>query len=105
MVARRIPALAALVLGLAVGCVGVSPVQVPVPTPNPVPAPRLPPTSPSVLDIFGAATGVGDLPDWSVSGRASTRPPAPDLKTGPEPRRMALLHLEAEGIPQTFPEG
>lgn len=78
MAARLIPVLAALALGLALGCVGVSPVQVPVPTPNPVPAPRLPPTSPSVLDIFGAATGVGDLPDRSVSGRASPLTPAPD---------------------------
>lgn len=78
MAARPIPVLAALALGLALGCVGVSPVQVPVPTPNPVPAPRLPPTSPSVLDIFGATTGVRDFPDRSASGRASTLPPAPD---------------------------
>jgi len=105
MAARLIPVLAAPVLGLALGCVGVSPVQVPVPTPNPVPAPRLPPTSPSVLDTFGAAAGVGDLPDRSVGGRASTLPPAPDLNTGPEPRRMARLHLELEAAPQMFPKG
>ena len=105
MAARLIPALAALALGLALGCGGVSPVQVPVPTPNPVPAPRLPPTSPSVLDILGAATGVGDLSDRSLSGRASTPPPATDWNAGPEPRRMARLHLEPEGIPQMCPEG
>lgn len=105
MAARLIPVLAALALGLALGCGGVSPVQVPVPTPNPVPAPRLPPTSPSVLGIFGAATGVGGLPDRSVSGRASTPPPAPDWNAGPELRRMARLHLESERIPQMFPGG
>ena len=65
MAARPIPALAALALGLALGCVGASPVQVPVPTPNPVPAPRLPPTLDCALDIFGTATGVGELPDRS----------------------------------------
>jgi len=104
MAARLIPVVAALALGLALGCGGVSPVQVPVPTPNPVPAPRLPPTSPSVLDIFGAATGVGDLPARSVSSRASTLPFAPDRNTGPEPQRIARLHLESEGIPQMIPE-
>lgn len=67
MAARLIPVLAALALGLAPGCGGVVPVQVPVPTPNPVPAPRLPPTLDCALDIFGAATGVGELPGRSVS--------------------------------------
>ena len=58
MAARPISVLAALALGLALGCVGVSPVQVPVPTPNPVPAPRLPPTSPV------CSTSSGQLPAW-----------------------------------------
>lgn len=84
MAARLIPVLAALALGLALGCVGVSPVQVPVPTPNPVPGPRLPPTSACALDILGAASGVGQLPDRSVRGHASTPPAAPDWNTGPE---------------------
>ena len=51
MAARLIPVLAALALGLALGCVGVSPVQVPVPTPNPVPGPQLPPTLPDFQDV------------------------------------------------------
>lgn len=76
MAARLKPVVAALALGLALGCGGVSPVQVPVPTPNPVPAPRLPPTSPSVLDIFEAAAGVGDLPDRFLTGRPGTLPRA-----------------------------
>lgn len=67
MAARLLPMLAALAFGPALGCVGVSPVQVPVPTPNPVPAPRLPPTLDCALGIFSAADGVGELPSQSVS--------------------------------------